>query len=169
MRSGGHEVLSKMNKKSVWIAITIAAVLGLGFIVYEQVVPRQYLPADDEIALQIQFDTQEDIGLLVFDYRAGESEMSGGIANADKSLIRHDSQVIEVWDKRELNSSSDTVALWIRFRIITAYVDPNYENIYPQDITEYLQPIAWQAHFGESYSITITGDKAGGYTAVLNR
>ena len=54
-------------------------------------------------------------------------------------------------------------------RIITEYVDPNYENIYPENITRYTDPIAWEAHLGQSYFITITGDKANGYTAVLSQ
>ena len=45
---------------------------------------------------------------------------------------------------------------------------PNYENVYPDDITKYMEPISWEAHFGESYCITITGDQTNGYQAVLN-
>ena len=56
----------------------------------------------------------------------------------------------------------------VQFRIITEYVDPNYENVYPDDITKYIEPISWEARFGESYFITITGDKINGYKAVLN-
>ena len=56
----------------------------------------------------------------------------------------------------------------MQFRIITEYVAPNYENVYPDDITKYLEPITWEAHFGESYFITITGDQTNGYEAVLN-
>lgn len=158
-----------MNRKRIWITIAIVAVLGLGFILYRQIIPHKYVPADDEIALHIQLDTKEDVGLLVFDYRADDSEHSGGISNADKSLIKHDSDNVQVWNKQELNSSSDTVELSIQFRIITEYVNPNFENIYPEDLTKYLDPISWQAHFGESYFVTITGDKTSGYKAVLNR
>ncbi|MBQ2439484.1 MAG: hypothetical protein II267_06315, partial [Paludibacteraceae bacterium] len=71
--------------------------------------------------------------------------------------------------KQELSSSSDAVELSIHFRIITEYVDPNYENIYPENITQYIDtPISWKAYFGKEYVITITGDKANGYKAVLN-
>ena len=42
----------------------------------------------------------------------------------------------------------------------------NYENIYPEDITKYIDPISWKAHFGESYFITITGGKTNGDKAV---
>ena len=53
--------------------------------------------------------------------------------------------------------------LWI----ITEYVAPNYKNIYPDDLTEYIEPISWKARFGESYFVSITGDKTNEYKAVL--
>ena len=132
-----------------------------------QSIPDEYVPAADEIALHIQLDTEEDIGLLVYDYRADGHEYSGGISNADGSLIKHDSDNIVVWNKEELNTFSDTFELSMQFRIITEYVTPNYENIYPDDITKYMEPISWDANFGESYFITITGDKTNGYKAIL--
>ena len=157
-----------MKKKIIGSILAIAVVLILVFIVYYRVVPDEYVPAADEIALHIQLDTEEDIGLLVYDYRADGHEYSGGISNADGSLIKHDSDNIVVWNKEELNTLSDTFELSMQFRIITEYVTPNYENIYPDDITKYMEPISWEAHFGESYFITITGDKTNGYKAVLN-
>jgi len=60
-----------------------------------------------------------------------------------------------------------TFELSMQFRIITEYVTPNYENIYPDDITKYMEPISWDANFGESYFITIIGDKTNGYKAIL--
>ncbi len=157
-----------MNKKMIRIIVAIVIVLGLGLVVYKQIVPDEYVLADDEIALHLQLDTKEDVGLLVYDYHADGQEYSGGISNADGSLIRHDSDNIVVWNKEDLNNLSDSFELSIQVRIITAYVDPNYENVYPDDITKYVEPISWEAHFGQSYFITITGDKTNGYKAVLN-
>lgn len=150
-----------MNKKRIMIAVGIVAVavLGLGFLLYRQLFPGEYVPADDEIALHVHLQTTEDIGLLVYDYCANGHEYSGGTSNADRSLIQRDSDIVIVWKKEELNCSSDTVALTVQFRIITEYVTPNFENIYPEDITRYIDPISWEAHFGESYFITITDDK----------
>lgn len=155
----------------VAVAAALAAALGLGLIIYGQIAePGEYVPADDEIALQIQLDTEEDIGLLVFDYCADGREYSGGMSNADKSLMRHDERLAEVWKKEMLGCSADTVELSIRFRIITEYADPNFENIYAEDITESVgEPLAWTARFGESYYVTITGGKSGGYRAVLEQ
>ena len=157
-----------MKKKVIGIIAAIVVVMGLGLVVYNQIIPNEYVPADDEIALHLQLDTEEDVGLLVYDYRADSHEYSGGISNADRSLIKHDSDNIVVWNKEELNNLSDTFELSMQFRIITEYVTPNYENVYPDDITKYLEPISWEAHFGESYFITITGDKTNGYKAILN-
>ena len=157
-----------MKKKILGIIVGIVSVLGLSLILYNQTIPNDYVPAADEIALHIQLETQEDVGLLVYDYCADNREYSGGISNADGSLIKHDSDNIVVWNKEELNNLSDTFELSMQFRIITEYVTPNYENIYPDDITKFMEPISWEAHFGESYFITITGDRTNGYKAVLN-
>ena len=157
-----------MKKKIIGIIAAVVVVLGLGLVVYNQIIPKEYVPADDEITLHLQLDTEEDVGLLVYDYRADSHEYSGGMSNADGSLIKHDSDVIVVWNKEELNSPSDTFELSMQLRIITEYVAPNYENVYPDNITKYTEPISWEAHFGESYFITITGNKTSGYKAVLN-
>ena len=155
-------------KKIIGIAAAAVIVLGLSLVIYNEIITDEYVPADDEIALHLKLDTEEDVGLLVYDYRAGSHEYSGGISNADGSLIQHDSDNIVVWNREELNLSSDPFELTMQLRIITEYVAPNYENVYPDDITKYMEPISWEAHFGESYCITITGDQTNGYQAVLN-
>ena len=157
-----------MNKKKIELILAIAAVLTLAFIVYQYGNPDEYIPADDEIALHIQLDTEEAVGLLVYDYCAGSHTYSGGISNADRTLIKSGSENIVVWNKEELNNPSDTFELSVQFRIITEYVEPNFENVYPEDITKYAEPISWKAHFGESYFVTITGDEVTGYKAALN-
>ena len=157
-----------MCKKKIGIIIAIAAVLGLAFIAYQYMKPDEYIPSDDEIALHIQLDTEEAVGLLVYDYCADGHTYSGGISNADRTLIKNDSENIVVWNKEELHDPSDAFELSVQFRIITEYVEPNFENVYPDDITKYVEPVSWEAHFGESYFITITGDKAIGYNAALN-
>lgn len=155
-----------MKKKVIGIIAAIVVVLGLGLVAYNQVIPDKYVPAADEIALHIQFDTEEDVGLLVYDYRIDSHEYSGGISNADKSFIKRDSDTIVVWDKEELNTPSDNFELFMQFRIITDYVAPNYENVYPDAITKYIEPFSWEARFGETYFITIAGGKTNGYKAV---
>ncbi len=134
--------------------------------IYMLIKPPKFTVSDDEIALYIQLDTKEDIGLLVFDYIANGTKYSGGTSNADKSPLGHDEQLIEVWNQESLNCFADSVELFIQFRIITEYTAPNYENIYPESITRYMEPILFEANFGESYYFTITGDNISGYTIV---
>lgn len=158
-----------MDKKKISIVLILIAILGLSSILYQQMVPERYVPADDEIALDIQLDIDREIGLLVFDYYADGQEHSGGISNADRSLMKNNSDMIQVWNRQDLNSASDTVELSIRFRMITEYIEPNFENIYPEDMTELIDtPISFHAQFGETYFMTITGDQKSGYKAVLN-
>ena len=157
-----------MDKKIIGIAIAVLVAIGLGFIIYDQTFSGEYMPADDEIALHIQLEMKEDVGLLVYDYSANSHQYSGGTSNADKSLIKNDDNIVVVLNKQQLNSSSDAVELSMQFRIITEYVTPNYENIYPEDITRYADSISWKAQFGKSYYITVSGDKTNGYTAILN-
>lgn len=95
-----------MKKKVIGIIAAIVVVLGLSLVVYNQIIPNEYVPAADEIALHLQLDTEEDIGLLVYDYRADSHEYSGGISNADGSLIKHDSDNIVVLNKPANKKSS---------------------------------------------------------------
>ena len=118
-----------MKRKTIGMIVATVIVLGLGLAVYNQIIPNEYVPADDEIALHLQLDTEEDVGLLVYDYRADSHEYSGGISNADGSLIKRDSDNIVVLNKEELNNIANTFELSMQFRIITEYVAPNYENI----------------------------------------
>lgn len=157
-----------MEKQRIGIIAAMAVALGLSLVVYNRFHGKNYVPAADEIALQIQVDTKEDISLLVYDYQAGGRTYSGGISNADGSLIKRDSENIVVLNREELNQSDDSFELSMQFRVITEYVTPNFENIYPEDITKYAEPIAWEAGFGETYHITITGNRVDGYKAVLN-
>ena len=158
-----------MKKKIIGILAAAGLVLGLGLVICSRMLPGEYVPAADEIALKIHFDTAEDVGLLVYDYQADGHEYSGGISNVDGSLIKRDSENIVVWDRAELAPRAEPFELSIRFRVITEYVAPNYENVYPEEITEYLDPISWQAHLGKTYSLTLTGDRTNGYQAVLNQ
>lgn len=76
--------------------------------------------------------------ILIYDYCVNAHKYSGGMSNANRSLLKHNDKMIVVWNKQQLsNNAADTVTLSIQFQIITAYVDPNYENIYPENIAKY--------------------------------
>ena len=128
---------------------------------------------EDEFAIVVKLDVEKDIGLLVYDYQINEHQFGGGVSHADRSMIRRDEQLIITFSREELNNEletdTDKYLIKMRFRIITEYVDPNFENIYPQDITRYLEPLEWEAYLGQQYNIRITGDKTGGYMITLEQ
>lgn len=80
-----------MSKKKSGIVLIAIVIFGLGFILNQQMAADRDVPADDEIALHIQLDIDRDIGLLVFDYYADGQEHSGGVSNADRSLMKPNS------------------------------------------------------------------------------
>ena len=153
--------------KSRGIIAIIAAIMLAAFLAgcsSSEDVPQA---AEDEIALQIQLDVKEDIGLLVIDADIDGAKTSGGISNADKSVLKHDELLYWSFNKQEYGNPADTVNLAIKFKVITEYCDPNYENIYPEELTVPLDEISFKADFGETYFVTITGDKESGYKAEL--
>ena len=93
----------------------------------------------------------------------------GGISNADKSDLKSNEVLYWSLHKQEYEYPAETVNLSVRFRVITEYCDPNYENNYPEEYTVLLDPISVKAEFGGTYNITITGDKENGYQASLGK
>lgn len=167
----------KMNKKI--IIVVCAAVFSVfavisGYMLYNCLFPDEYVVAEDEIALRVHLDTKEDIGLMVYDYEIAGHESSGGLSNADRSMLKHDEELIIVWTEEDLERELDleipdgNIPLEMKFRVITEYTDPNFENVYPEEITVYLDPIEWDVQLGEEYSLSITGDKENGYVVSLS-
>lgn len=73
--------------KKIGAAIAAIVALALGSIaIYSQTISSESVPADDEITLHIQLDTEEDVGLLIYDYCANGHEYSGGIITNNKSI-----------------------------------------------------------------------------------
>lgn len=156
-----------MKKKTGIVLLVLVAVLAavIAFAYYKT---RQTVQLDgQQINLQIQLDLKEDIGLLIVESDINGSKASGGISNADKSMLKKDETLYWQIDKQSSETLSDTAGLSLRFTIITAYCDPNYENIYPEEYTMPLEAVAFEAKYGETYAIRIVGDKANGYRAVL--
>lgn len=157
-----------MNKKAKRTTLLVLILILVCVFYYKHNLHKQYAPTNDEFALKIKLDTKEDIGLLVFDYEVDGHTYSGGISNADKSSLQKGSTEIQIWNKQELQTTKDQVDLSIQFRIITDYVDPNFENNYPKELTKRIEtPIHFSAQFGKIYTIIITGDKQTGYQAIL--
>ena len=162
-----------MNKKAIVIIAVSAAVVITACAVfvaaalYKWMFPGEYVVGEDEIALYITLELDEDIGLIVYDYTANGRAYSGGVSNADRSMIKRDDVIINVWDKEQLECDGETVDLTFKFRIITEYIDPNYENVYPVELTRYIDPVSLRAEFGNAYRIVISGGKESGYKALV--
>lgn len=154
-------------KRKATKAVCAGALLALALSGCGQSGGEPYATAGGEIALQIQLDVDEDIGLLVIDYEAGSTSGSGGTSNADKSPIKRDALLYYSLEERVFDNPADVENLRLGFTIITEYVDPNYENVYPAEYTVPAGEITLNADFGEVYSITITGSRSDGYEAVL--
>ena len=154
-----------MFKEKIVKMIATVLAFALVFALYGCYGPAKV--ADDEIALQIKLDIKEDIGLLIVNYEANGSSFSGGVSNADKSLLKHGELITYTLSKQDFDNQENIENMSIQFEIITEYVDPNYENIYPAEYTKPLEAIDLKANFGNSYNITISGDKANGYKAAL--
>jgi hypothetical protein len=125
-------------------------------------------PGADEIMLKIKLDLKEDIGLLVICHDVDGDKGSGGISNADKTMLKRDENLYWTFEKRFYENSADTVDTVLRFTVVTEYCDPNYENVYPVELTVPAGEVSFKADFGKSYLVTITGDKTNGYQAVFD-
>ena len=152
-----------MKHKTIKIFIIIIILLILSFLLIKYLKNNEYNPPLEEITLEIKLDLKEDIGLIIIDYEVDDISGSGGISNANKTLISYNDTLTYTLNKQEFNNLSNIENLIINFKIITKYIDPNYENIYPEEYTSIIAPIQIKAHYGETYHITITGDKTNGY------
>lgn len=154
-----------MKHKTIKIFIIIIILLILSFLLIKYLKNNEYSTPLEEITLEIKLDLKEDIGLIIIDYEVDDISGSGGISNANKTLISYNDTLTYTLNKQEFNNLSNIENLIINFKIITKYIDPNYENIYPEEYTSIIAPIQIKAHYGETYRITITGDKTNGYIA----
>lgn len=154
-----------MKHKTIKIFIIIIILLILSFLLIKYLKNNKYKTPLEEITLEIKLDLKEDIGLIIIDYEVDDISGSGGISNANKTLISYNDTLTYTLNKQEFNNLSNIENLIINFKIITKYIDPNYENIYPEEYTSIIAPIQIKAHYGETYHITITGDKTNGYIA----
>ena len=124
---------------------------------------------EDEVKVHIRLDLKEDIGLLLVNYSADGRKAQGGISNANKTMLKKNSDDLD-WSlyKEFLDTPADTADLTLKFTVVTKYFEPNYDNDYPEEYMIPMNDISFAADFGKIYYVTITGDKAGGYHAVLN-
>lgn len=158
--------MKKATRKMSWYLKVMMILLGIVFIcffVYSRFFPSKVVPQDDEIFVQVQLNIKEDIGLLIYDYEVNDHIFSEGIANADKSLLKHDGIVTLSFSKDHLKVDQSSIKMKINFRVITQYVDPNYENIYPEELTKSIDEFNLHMEFGKIYYLELTGDAMHGY------
>ena len=118
--------MSKKAKIIVIVACVAGALLTAlvaAFVVREWLFSREYGPGGDEFALFFVLDTEEDVGLIVFDYNANGRDFSGGVSNADRTPLKKGEVVIDTRSREELGCEGTTVRLTYELRIITEYVD----------------------------------------------
>jgi len=156
-----------MKKKTAIVLLAFATALAAAIAFAYRNARQPMQPDGRQINLQIQLDLKEDIGLLIIESDIDGSSTSGGISNADQSMLKKDETLYWTIDQQNSENLSDTVELSLRFTVITAYCEPNYENVYPEEYTMPLEMVAFAAKYGETYAIRIEGDKANGYRAVL--
>ena len=157
-----------MNRKTgILISALLALALAVGIAGCRQADDALPPAAEDEVKLAIHLDLQEDIGLLVLDCTLDGATTSGGVCNVDKSLLKRDEVLDWTLSKQDYGNPADPAQLTLRFKVITAYFDPNYENDYPAEYTVPLEPLSFTVVLGQTYHLTITGDRENGYQAAL--
>lgn len=154
-------------KKRIAMAVVIIGMAGILFLILYS---RPYDPSSEQIAFRVYMHTDEDIGLLVYDYQINDHMYSGGISNADRSMIRKDSDDnYIVLNRTELDDAEEPVHVKLSFRIITEYTDPNFENIYPEEITESIAPMDLTVSYGQMINLYITGNRDDGYQSGMKK
>lgn len=145
------------------LLLTLAAVCCLNACGAQELTAQE-----NEILLDIQLDTADDIGLLLINWDGGGSRGSGGSSNADKTLLKHDERFTWALERAAFEHPDNLETLALDFGVVTQYVEPNYEDVYPADITYYTDSISFDAEFGNVYHVRISGSPEDGFTAAYD-
>ena len=153
------------RKKIIFLIILLSIILCL--IINKNNKVEKNETSADEIILQINLDVPKDFGLLLIEYETKDASGSGGVSNANKSLIKHNDNLTYSLSKQDFNNASDITDLTLTFKIVTEYVEPNYEDNYQASSIITLNPVQINAHYGNAYHITITSDE-NSYQSILS-
>ncbi len=157
-------------KKNIKVSILVILALLIVFAVVKigmiDDAPQQ--AEDDEIKVNIRLDLDEDIGLFLISYDVNGAEGSGGVSNADHSMLKKDSKDL-YWSfyKEQLETDTDAADVKLSFTVVTDYFEPNYDNNYPEEYMIPMDAISFHANFGETYYVTIKGSKVNGYQVFI--
>lgn len=126
-------------------------------------------PGDDEILLKIALDLEEDVGLILIDTVINGRNSTGGVSNANATMIKRNDVIYWSISRKDHNVGEDvsSTVLSVRIRVVTKYFTPNYENDYPEQYVMPTEALTFSVSFGSSYGITVTGNNVKGYTARL--
>jgi len=122
---------------------------------------------EDKISLQIQLDLEEDIGLLLREADAPGFSVTGGQSNADRTLIRRDELLYDSFSRWQFEDPGEPKEITLLFSVVTEYVEPNFENVYPDELVTPLAPVTISARFGDTVRIVVHGGHDSGYWAEL--
>lgn len=121
----------------------------------------------DKINLQIQLDLEEDIGLFLREAEAPGFSVVGGQSNADRTLIRRDELLYDSFTRWQFETPGEPKEITLRFSVVTEYVDPNFENDYPDELVTSLDSVTVSARFGDTVRIIVHGGRDSGYWVEL--
>ena len=153
------------HKKIIFLIILLSIILCI--IINKNNKVEETKTSDEEIIFQIDLDVPKDFGLLLIEYETKDASGSGGVSNANKSLIKHNDKLTYSLSKQDFNNASDITDLTLTFKIVTKYVEPNYDDNYPASSIIELKPLQIKAQYGNTYHITITTDDKNSYQASL--
>lgn len=125
-------------------------------------------PGENEILVIIRLDLDEDIGLLLIGSDINGENSSGGVSNADKTELGRGETLYWSIEKSQLEVPADTADVTLTFSVVAEYCDPNYDNIYPEELVIPANSVSFTSPFGETVGITVTGGRTSGYTATLD-
>lgn len=153
------------RKKIIFLIILLSIILYI--IINKNNKVEETEPSDEEIFFHINLDVPKDFGLLLIEYETKGASGSGGVSNANKSLIKHNDKLTYSLSKQDFDNATDITDLTLTFKIVTEYVDPNCEDNYPASSIITLNPVQINAHYGNTYHITITSDE-NSYQSILS-
>jgi hypothetical protein len=151
------------------MAAAIAAVCLVSLYACVWLDEGEYVPAADEIVLKIELDVDEDVGLVLIDYEVGGVKRSGGMSNADRSMLKAGDTLYDTLSKDgELGGLDELGPMTVEISVVTEYVEPSFEDDYPEELVRPCEPVEIDAAYGGVYDIVVTGNNTDGYAASVS-
>ncbi|MBQ6052941.1 MAG: hypothetical protein IJL30_06635 [Clostridia bacterium] len=149
------------------ISKTVIAVFVVLMIVFAATGCDSKQDNKDEINVIINLDIKEDIGLFLTQWTVNGQTGGSGCSNADRSFIKRNDILSWTFDRQFMESPAETAEVTLSFIVVTEYFEPDYSFDYPEEYKIPMDAISFTAAFGETYYVSVTGDKTNGYSAVL--